>query len=143
MIRTPAASQPQGDRLALRRLGTEIRDRRRARGLSRSELSRRSRLSLRFLAQLEAGSGNISYLRLRQLAQALETDAGALIDAAERLAPPAVALLGMRGAGKSTVGEALGERLGFPFRELDDLVETEAGMPLAQIFELQGAAFYR
>jgi XRE family aerobic/anaerobic benzoate catabolism transcriptional regulator len=61
--------------------------------------------------------------------------------AAER--GPLIALLGLRGAGKSSVGKHLARRLGVPFHELDALIERAAGLPLAQIFELQGEAFYR
>lgn len=56
---------------------------------------------------------------------------------------PLVALIGLRGAGKSTVGRALARHLGVGFFELDDLVEAEAGLPREQIFELQGPARYR
>jgi XRE family aerobic/anaerobic benzoate catabolism transcriptional regulator len=63
-----------------------------------------------------------------------------------RFAPPRgplVALLGARGAGKSTVGEKLARRLDVPFCELDALIEETAGLSLAQIFELHGEAYYR
>jgi XRE family aerobic/anaerobic benzoate catabolism transcriptional regulator len=56
---------------------------------------------------------------------------------------PLIALLGLRGAGKSTVGKELARRLRVPFYELDALIERRAGLPLAQIFELQGEPFYR
>jgi XRE family aerobic/anaerobic benzoate catabolism transcriptional regulator len=125
------------------RLGGMIRFLRERLGLSRTSLAERSGLSLRFLAQLESGKGNISYLRLRKLAGALETDVAALIRGAEGVPSRPVSLLGMRGAGKSTVGGMLARRLGIGRVELDERVETEAGMPLAQIFELQGEAYYR
>jgi XRE family aerobic/anaerobic benzoate catabolism transcriptional regulator len=54
-----------------------------------------------------------------------------------------VALLGLRGAGKSTVGAAAARRLGLPFVELDERVAERAGASLAQIFELHGLAYYR
>jgi XRE family transcriptional regulator, aerobic/anaerobic benzoate catabolism transcriptional regulator len=54
-----------------------------------------------------------------------------------------VALLGVRGAGKSTVGAQLARRLGLPFHELDALIEEAAGLTLAEIFELHGEAYYR
>jgi XRE family aerobic/anaerobic benzoate catabolism transcriptional regulator len=56
---------------------------------------------------------------------------------------PLVALLGLRGAGKTTVGERLARRLRVPFFELDALIEGAVGLTLGQIFELQGDAFYR
>jgi XRE family aerobic/anaerobic benzoate catabolism transcriptional regulator len=56
---------------------------------------------------------------------------------------PIVALLGARGAGKSTVGAKLAERLEVPFVELDALIEEAAGLTLAEIFELHGEGYYR
>ena len=56
---------------------------------------------------------------------------------------PVVALLGVRGAGKSTVGKKLAARLELPFVELDALIEEAAGLTLAEIFELHGEAYYR
>ena len=64
--------------------------------------------------------------------------------AAPAAAPPrAVALLGVRGAGKSTVGRALAARLGWRFVELDAEVEARAGLRLSEIFALHGEPYYR
>jgi XRE family transcriptional regulator, aerobic/anaerobic benzoate catabolism transcriptional regulator len=60
-----------------------------------------------------------------------------------RVRPPIIALLGVRGAGKSTVGIALADTLGLPFVELDGCIEACAGMPLADIFTLHGEDLYR
>jgi XRE family aerobic/anaerobic benzoate catabolism transcriptional regulator len=128
---------------ALKHLGETVRGLRRAQGLTRADLAGRSGLSLRFLAQLEGGAGNISYLRLRQLAAALGLETGALIERAESSAGRSIALIGMRGAGKSVVGVQLAERLRLPFVELDEAVESDAGMSLRQLFELQGESSYR
>ena len=131
------------DQQALERLGRVVRARRREFALSQADLAGKAGLSARFLAQLEAGTGNISFLRLTRLARALELPVSGLVERAEAEAPRHVALLGLRGAGKSTVGSALARILHRPFVEVDQLVEEEAGLPLAQIFELQGDAYYR
>lgn len=54
-----------------------------------------------------------------------------------------IALIGLRGAGKSTLGKGLAERIGIPFVELDDEIERDAGVPLAEIFSLYGQNAYR
>lgn len=54
-----------------------------------------------------------------------------------------IALLGLRGAGKSTVGALLARQLGCPFIELDRLIEEASGMPLASMFDMYGQAGYR
>ena len=54
-----------------------------------------------------------------------------------------IALLGLRGAGKSTVGPRLAQRLGRRFVEVDRRIEEHAGMPLGDLFEMHGEARYR
>jgi XRE family aerobic/anaerobic benzoate catabolism transcriptional regulator len=54
-----------------------------------------------------------------------------------------VALIGLRGAGKSTLGVQLGQELNIPFIELDGEIEKDTGMPLGEIFSLYGQAGYR
>lgn len=54
-----------------------------------------------------------------------------------------IALLGLRGAGKSTVGRALAAQLGIPFVELDALVERAAGLSAGEIFALHGEDYFR
>jgi len=54
-----------------------------------------------------------------------------------------IALIGLRGAGKSTLGSKLAEDLGIPFVELDREIEKDAGMDLAEIFSLYGQTGYR
>lgn len=54
-----------------------------------------------------------------------------------------IALVGLRGAGKSTLGAALAAELGVPFIELDREVEREAGTGLSEIFLLYGQEGYR
>jgi XRE family aerobic/anaerobic benzoate catabolism transcriptional regulator len=54
-----------------------------------------------------------------------------------------VALIGLRGAGKSTLGAMLAEDLGFPFLELSREIETFAGCSIHEIQSLYGQAAYR
>ena len=54
-----------------------------------------------------------------------------------------IALIGLRGAGKSTLGSRLAKKLEVPFIELDREVEREAGTSLSEIFLLYGQAGYR
>src|SRR6267378_900050 len=54
-----------------------------------------------------------------------------------------IALIGLRGAGKSTLGAKLARALGAPFIELDREIEREAGTSLSEIFLLYGQAGYR
>lgn len=178
-------------------LAVELRILRDGKQKTRRELSVESGLSERFLADVESGQGNISVARLEQLARALGTSAGDLLQAAERgrwalekarssgqvaeppptkMVPeaavallaalsrdelqeaqrwlrarfgqqagqaPVVALLGLRGAGKSTIGRGLAQRLQLPFFELDALVEEAAGLSLSNLFALHGEAYYR
>lgn len=114
------------------------------RRLSRRALSERSGVSERFLAQLEAGEGNISLARFADVAAALGLAPAELLAGVDASPGPApVALLGVRGAGKSTVGVALARRIGVPFVELDQNIEHAAGLALAELFELHGEAHYR
>ena len=127
-------------------LGRAVRDRRNDRGLTRQALSEKADVSVRFIAELEAGRGNISVGRLHDVAVALGTTAAALLAAEARSAearPGVIALLGLRGAGKSTIGKRLAKKLGVPFVELDARVEEAAGLSLGALFELHGEAFYR
>ena len=54
-----------------------------------------------------------------------------------------VALIGIRGAGKSTLGSRMGQELHLPFIELDHEIERDTGMPLGEIFSLYGQTGYR
>jgi len=126
----------------LQALSERLRHLRRARGWSRAALAARSGLSVRFLARVEAGDGNISLLRLTSLAHALDTTADELIRPLDGHRP-VVILVGMRGAGKSTVGPILAERLSMPFIEMDARIQESSGLPVDQIFELHGERYYR
>ena len=54
-----------------------------------------------------------------------------------------IALIGLRGAGKSTLGARLAAHLDVPFIEVDKVVEEASGMPLAALFELYGQSGFR
>lgn len=170
-------ADPERDYLLL--LGERLREARARRGKSRKVLAADSGVSERYLAQLEAGLGNVSILLLRQIAAALELpltellaeDSGA--DAELKLTTQflkrlprqklaavhsqllrdygnardermkRIALIGLRGAGKSTLGAKLAKALGVAFVELDREVEREAGTSLSEIFLLYGQSGYR
>ncbi len=145
--------------------------------MTRAILARDSGVSLRYLAQLEGGEGNISILRLRQVAQAMAMPLEEIIrvgpeQAAEltllgqflaRLSPAQlvdarnllrgafektgrrqrIALVGLRGAGKTSLGKMLAAHLKVPFIELAEIIEQTAGTPLSEVFSLYGQAAYR
>ncbi|MCH8884355.1 MAG: helix-turn-helix domain-containing protein [SAR324 cluster bacterium] len=155
-------------------LGRAVRAAREKQELTRQALAERAGVSLRYLAQLEGGTGNISVSKLDDVARELGMPAAALLaprgePAAGLLGPPGepaaeetgsgllreivgtlagrpleelrevlshlrgsaptagqgrvIALMGLRGAGKSTLGPLLAERLAVPLHELDRLIE--------------------
>ena len=54
-----------------------------------------------------------------------------------------IVLTGFMGSGKSTVGPLLARRLGWSFIDVDDVIEAEAGMPIAEIFARAGEVAFR
>lgn len=104
-------------------------------------------VSERHLANLETGQGNASVMLLRQLALALRTSIGELVGESTVQADPSragrVALVGLRGAGKSTLGRMLADELRVPFVELDRVVERIAGCDVGEIHSLYGPAAFR
>ncbi len=157
----------------LQRIGERVRHARTRAGLARRVLSDRSGVSQRYLAQLEAGEGNISILLLFRVAQALglrveslvgentadledldrlialyETAAPAERSAALRALTPSnrefrICLIGLRGAGKSTLGQAMARIVGLPFLELTAEIERDCGIPAGEIMALYGPDGYR
>jgi XRE family transcriptional regulator, aerobic/anaerobic benzoate catabolism transcriptional regulator len=167
----------------LAELGQRVRGMRGLRGMSRKTLSRVSGISERYIAQLEAGQGNVSIILLRRVSIAM----GAKIE--DLIAPPdanpvwvifrdllqkadpdwvsrakailsgadrndekpgntgsithGVALIGLRGAGKSTLGRILAERLNWPFVELNKRIENENGLRVSEIMALYGQEGFR
>src|SRR2546430_2526493 len=61
----------------------------------------------------------------------------------EKVRRKRVALIGLRGAGKSTLGSKLALEMRIPFIELDGEIEKDTGMPLGEIFSLYGQSGYR
>jgi XRE family aerobic/anaerobic benzoate catabolism transcriptional regulator len=134
----------QQDNAYLGRLGERVRAWRADHGMTRKALSKASGISERYVAQLESGKGNISILLLRQLARAMGMSAESLVADSQR-APRSerIALVGLRGAGKSTLGERLARLLHLPFVELGREVEKEAGVKLGEVFVLYGPDAFR
>jgi len=124
-------------------VGAAVRGQRERKGWTRRELASASGVSERFLAQLETGEGNISLRRFAEVAHALGTTPAALLAPSEQVAARPIALLGVRGAGKSTIGAALAKRLAMRFVEVDQEIEEAAGLPLGELFALHGEAYYR
>jgi shikimate kinase len=56
---------------------------------------------------------------------------------------PAIYLVGFMGCGKSTVGRALADELGWTFIDLDEEIERKQGATIASIFDTQGEAAFR
>jgi shikimate kinase len=56
---------------------------------------------------------------------------------------PGIFLVGFMGSGKSTVGRALAEELGWEFADLDEDIEKREGMPITEIFDTRGEVEFR
>jgi XRE family aerobic/anaerobic benzoate catabolism transcriptional regulator len=78
--------------------------------------------------------------RLDQARALLDEHFGASDHAARRRR---IALIGLRGAGKSTLGSRLAEHLAVPLIELDAEIERDFGLSLGEIFALSGQSAYR
>ena len=139
--------------------------------MSRRLLAHHAGISERYLTQLESGKGNVSIVLLRHIASALGLPLARLLEdeppemtlvrqLLSRMSPEQlketynsltadssrddrIALVGLRGAGKSTLGAALAERLNLPFFELDRDVERLSGTALGSVIELYGQQAYR
>ncbi|MBT3339359.1 MAG: helix-turn-helix domain-containing protein [Planctomycetes bacterium] len=127
----------------LKDLGFRVRSRRAQLNWSVARLSEISGVSQRYLAQLESGKGNISVGRLWGLARALQTPLADLLCETQRIKPLGVALLGLRGAGKTTIGNLISGPMNSPFVELDEHIQQCAGLDLADIFALHSESYYR
>jgi shikimate kinase len=57
--------------------------------------------------------------------------------------PERILLIGMMGAGKSTIGRRLADRLGWPYLDSDEAVKARTGRTIPEIFESSGEAAFR
>ncbi|UYV36606.1 helix-turn-helix transcriptional regulator [Rhodobacteraceae bacterium D3-12] len=173
----PAQGADEAVELLLSRVGERVRKAREMKGLPRRIVSETSGVSMRYLAQLEAGEGNISIGLLQRVAHALDTRVEWLLGeedpwtsealriaemfrgstediktrVREILLPETnehqranrVCLVGLRGAGKSSLGARVGQALGVPFVELNSEIEAHSGMPVTELMALYGQEGYR
>lgn len=175
------AAKPVANRESLSgssEIAQRIRSARARAGFTRKQLAAASGASERYLAHLEAGTGNPSVEKLLAIADALgiamadllplggERDASIaeaaqllrrlpperIADALSRLGgkPPEafgrerrIALIGLRGAGKSSLGKALAERLDVPFFEISKEIERRYGGSIGILLEINGPAALR
>ncbi|HET6839666.1 MAG TPA: helix-turn-helix transcriptional regulator [Bradyrhizobium sp.] len=160
-------------------LGQRVRNMRALRGMSRKVLAKVSGISERYIAQLEAGRGNVSIVLLRlvsdamgahledlipdgqpaadwpvirdllrkatanQIAQAKEILAGNGASALREKPFAGIALIGLRGAGKSTLGKILAKKIDWNFVELNKEIEAQNGLSVAEIIALYGQEGFR
>ena len=104
------------------------------------ELIPRSNGRTAAMAQILDLLGRVPIAELPELAELLDRRAGqdAAADRGRR-----IALVGLRGAGKSTLGRRLADTLGCPFIELDRLVEQDYGARIPDLIEMGGLATFR
>ncbi|MGE0482705.1 MAG: helix-turn-helix transcriptional regulator [Gammaproteobacteria bacterium] len=98
------------------------------------------------LVEERAAQGGDYLLARERLRSADEDTIARVLDdlrGGARAAPRHLALIGLRGAGKSTLGAALAKRLGLPFVELVQEIEREAGTAVSEIFARGGQTTYR
>lgn len=155
------------DAAFLRALGKRVQAARKTARQSRRVLSQAAAVSERYIASLEGGMGNISISLLNRIAAALEIPLVNLIadedplvvqlrqatveqrdKVAAALMPDQrhggrIALIGLRGAGKTTLGALAAKRLGLPFYELNDQIAQTAGISVTELFALYGQEGYR
>jgi XRE family aerobic/anaerobic benzoate catabolism transcriptional regulator len=159
-------------------VGQRIRAARAKAGVTRKQLAAASGASERYLAHLEAGTGNPSVDMLSAIGDALDLAMADLLplggergELEERAASlmrrlpkdklqgaiawmqrplqidggraNRIALIGLRGAGKSSLGQALAERLKLPFFEISKEVERVYGGAIGLLIEMNGQAALR
>jgi XRE family aerobic/anaerobic benzoate catabolism transcriptional regulator len=78
-----------------------------------------------------------------QIAQAKDVLSGNGASAQRRMAFAGIALIGLRGAGKSTLGKMLAKKIGWSFVELNKEIEAQNGLSVAEIIALYGQEGFR
>ena len=78
-----------------------------------------------------------------QIAQAKDVLAGGVVSAHRRHSFSGIALIGLRGAGKSTLGKMLAKKIGWSFVELNKEIEAQNGLSVAEIIALYGQEGFR
>lgn len=128
----------------LAELGQRLRKARERTGKTVTQAARDAGVSRRHWTETEAGRANPSILVLARQAMAVRVRPATLLDIPWHLATTErIALVGLRGAGKSTVGRLLAQALEVPFVELDRRIEERAGLTLAQVFDIHGPDAFR
>jgi shikimate kinase len=92
------------------------------------------------------GRGMNEMSRVSPLAEAGERDPGRRAGdhpIRAKLGGRSIVLVGLMGAGKSTVGRRLAQRLGLPFLDADHEIEVAAGMTIPDIFSIYGEPYFR
>ncbi len=129
-----------------RRIGGHVRALRRARGLSRRVLSEISGVSERYLAQLESGNGNVTVGILHRLSLVFGCAVEDLVAGGGRPNTKKghrLALLGVRGGGKTTLGAAISAARGVPLIEMSSQIEMVSGMDVGEVISLYGQEGFR
>ncbi len=146
MSQPDAALKPEDERDFLVEVGRRVRHCRHAISLTRKQLAERSGLSERYLAQLEAGDGNISILLIRRVARVLRVELPRLLaEPAEQLTsrPTRIALLSMSGpvatAALQHLAQSLPTALAVPALEIGREVGNELGATGAEALQRFGA----
>jgi len=168
------------ERIILNNIGLIVKKHRAKRGITRKLLASLSGISIRYLAQLEAGKANPTISILKNIAYALnmslsdmlfeneynEIQLGTLDNKLSEFSSEQlkkvhnlveniyrentvkknknkIAFIGLRGAGKSTLGNMLNKEFNTPVFEVSNEIEILGGMNINEIIELGGQGMYR
>lgn len=178
MQATHQTNEPISYPAYMKQIAQLVREMRAQRGMTRKDLSKKSDISERYLAQVEAGKANISIALLWRLAASMDVGFNTFLPKENEpevtlsplkkfltdLSPEqeksayemllkhfagakgpvsGVALIGLRGAGKSTLGRLLAREVGIPFISLASVIEKLAGVELQEILSMFGQRAYQ